>query len=96
MRVLETSQQYLALVPGEYRMTSNQDERGFAAVTSTFFLFSPRPHYMMFFCNVLIIYSGMFWLDYRRVLRISVSVSSLVLVYCFSICVDLGGVLVYV
>jgi hypothetical protein len=33
MRVLETAQQYLALVLGEYRMTSNQD--------ATFFFFPP-------------------------------------------------------
>ncbi len=44
IRTLGTAQQYLALVLGEYRMTSNQDERGFAAVTSTFFFFSPEHH----------------------------------------------------
>jgi hypothetical protein len=38
---LGTAQQYLALVPREYRMISNQDERGFATVTFTFFFFSP-------------------------------------------------------
>ena len=44
IRTLGTAQQYLALVLGEYRMTSNQDECGFAAVTSTFFFFSPERH----------------------------------------------------
>ncbi len=38
MRTLEAMQQFLALV----LMISNQDGHGFAAVTSTFFFFSPR------------------------------------------------------
>jgi hypothetical protein len=41
MRALETTQQNLALVLGEYRITSNRDEHGFTTVTSAFFFFSP-------------------------------------------------------
>jgi hypothetical protein len=44
IRTLGTAQQYLALVLGKYRMTSNQDECGFAAVTSLFLL-SRAPRY---------------------------------------------------
>ncbi len=104
IKALRTAQQYLALVSREYRMSSNQDERGFATVTSTFFFFSHGHRIiqntksgsrgeikplcghgqysrMIFFYHVLVMYSDLFWLNNRCVLRL-MSVSSLALVYC--------------